>query len=115
MTPFEKALVAHLVADWLLQNDWMARNKSNLAHPAAWVHSGIHGVLLGVILGWLGGLTLGVLHMLVDTRFPQRWWGRLYRQTAEGPLHDHVMIWGDQVIHIALIALWFLVQPLLTP
>jgi len=23
LTPFERALVAHLVADWLLQSDWM--------------------------------------------------------------------------------------------
>jgi len=113
MTPFEKAFVAHLVADWLLQNDWMARNKSSLAHPAAWVHASIHGVFLGLILGWVAGVTLGVLHMLVDTRVPQRWWGRVYRQTGDGPLRDHVQIWGDQVIHIATIALWFLVEPLL--
>jgi hypothetical protein len=112
MTPFENALVAHLVADWLLQNDWMARNKTSLLHPAAWVHAGIHGVWLGFILGWRGGLILGVLHMLVDTRVPQRWWGRVFGQTTTGPLGDHVMIWGDQVIHIGLIALWFHVAPL---
>ena len=113
MTPFENALVAHLVADWLLQNDWMARNKTSLRHPASWVHGAIQGVLLGLALGWLAGLILGVLHMLVDTRVPQRWWGRIYRQTTTGPLGDHVLIWGDQVIHISMIALWLHLLPYL--
>ena len=59
LTPFEKGLVAHLVADWILQNDWMARNKMKLSHPAAWVHSTIQGLGLGVALGWQAGLVLG--------------------------------------------------------
>ena len=56
---FERGLVAHLVADWLLQNDWMALNKMNLRHPAGWVHAAIHGVLLGFALGWREGLCWG--------------------------------------------------------
>jgi len=106
MTPFECALVMHLVGDWLLQNDWMARNKVSLLHPAAWVHSGIHGVLLGLVLGWQAGVVLGLAHILVDTRVPLKWWIRIFRQTSQGPYSDHVMIWADQVIHISLIALW---------
>jgi hypothetical protein len=112
MTPFEKALVAHLVSDWLLQNDWMARHKSSLLHPAAWVHSSIHGVWLGFILGWQGGVVLGLAHLLVDTRVPQRWWSKLFRQTSTPPMDSHVRIWGDQVIHIGMIALWLQVAPL---
>ena len=27
LTPFERGVVVNLIADWLLQNDWMARNK----------------------------------------------------------------------------------------
>lgn len=111
MTPFENALVAHLVADWLLQNDWMARHKQKLTHPAAWIHAGIHGVLLGVIFGWVGGVVLGVIHALVDTRVPQKFWGRVFRQTTDGPLGDHVLIWGDQVIHISFIFLWIQLSP----
>jgi hypothetical protein len=106
MTPFESALVMHLVGDWLLQNDWMARNKVRLHHPAAWVHSGIHGVLQGIVFGWQGGLVLAVIHMLVDTRVPLKWWVKTYRQTSHNPMGDHVFIWDDQVIHIATIALW---------
>jgi hypothetical protein len=95
MTLFEKALVLHLVGDWLLQNDWMARNKDKLKHPAAWVHGGIHTVLLGLVFGWCGGLS------------------RTIGQTQTGEMGLHVLIWGDQVIHISTIALWMVVSPLL--
>ena len=111
MTPFEKALVLHLVGDWLLQNDWMARHKDKLHHLAAWVHASIHGVLLSLVFGWKGGLVLGVVHMLVDTRVPQRWWSRFFRQTTTGEMGTHVLVWGDQVIHIGTIALWITIAP----
>lgn len=106
MTPFERGFTAHLVADWLLQNDWMARYKTDLCHPAAWVHSGIQTLFLAIALGWRAGLVLGTIHLLVDTRIPLQWWRRTFRQTEEGPAALHVAIWGDQVVHIATIALW---------
>ena len=43
----------------------MTRHKTRLAHPAAWLHGGIHGVLLGLILGWQAGLFLAAAHILV--------------------------------------------------
>lgn len=101
----------HLVGDWLLQNEWMARGKTRLDHLAAWVHGAIHGVLLGLVLGWEGGLVLGFVHILVDTRVPLRTWSRIFRQTQSGEVVSHVMIWGDQVIHISSIALWLGVTP----
>jgi hypothetical protein len=108
MTPFESALVMHLIGDWLLQNHWMATKKVDLRHPAAWIHSGIHGVLLGLVLGWQAGVVLAVIHMIVDTRAPLRWWSRVFGQTTEGPIGAHVTIWVDQVVHISMIALWLL-------
>ena len=106
MTPFERGLVAHLIADWLLQNDWMATNKVSLRHPAAWVHFGIQAVCLGLALGWPAGLVLGAVHLLIDTRLPLRWWQRVFRQTTEGPVALHTAIWADQVLHVAAIAIW---------
>lgn len=106
LTPFERGLIAHLIADWLLQNDWMANNKSDLRHPAAWAHAAIHAIALEVALGWQAGLVLGVLHLLVDTRYPMRFWQRVYKQTADGPVALHVSIWSDQVIHVVCIAGW---------
>ena len=106
LTIFEQALVMHLIGDWILQNHWMAENKPNLRHPAAWVHTAIHMVLLSLVLGWVGGLVLGFLHMLVDTRGPLTWWRKRFRMTTEGPYALPVAICSDQVLHILCIAAW---------
>ncbi len=106
LTPFEKGLVAHLIADWVLQNDWMARNKTSLRHPAAWVHAGIHGVCLGLALGWLGGLVLGFVHLLIDTRVPVAWWIRHFKHSQHAPEAGIIAIGLDQTIHVVCVAAW---------
>ena len=106
LTAFERGLVVHLLVDWLLQNDWMARNKVKLTHPAIWVHAGLHAGFLGVALGWPGGLALGIVHLLIDTRVPLRLWRRIFGQTTVGPTAMHTLIWADQALHILSIALW---------
>jgi hypothetical protein len=92
-------LVAHLVADWPLQNDWMANNKAKrgkpgalsdplalerqpwwLRHPAAYVHAAIHGVLLALVFGWVAG-PLALAHLVIDCRWPVAKWSRFMRQT----------------------------------
>ena len=100
-------LVAHLIADWLLQNEWQAVNKTSLRHPAAWVHSGIHLALLLFVFPWPAALALFVSHLLIDTRKPLIWWRRLIRQTTDpaNPATIHVAFWSDQVTHIACLAL----------
>src|SRR5919197_5223266 len=106
LTPFERALVAHLIADWLFQNNWMARNKSSLLHPAAWVHAAVYSLCLGWALGWNAGAVLGLLHALIDTGLPLRWWTRNFKDSADVPEAVHIAIWADQVLHIAAIAGW---------
>ena len=107
LTIFEKAFIGHLVADWLLQNNWMAENKGRLLHPAAWVHSGIHTIVLGIVLGWQGGLVLGFAHLLIDTRKPLQWWAKFFGKTSDGSkMSEQVAIWCDQVLHIASIGIW---------
>lgn len=116
-------IVLHLVADWPLQIDWMAQNKTNLLHPAGYVHAGIHGLMLSIIFGWVA-IPLAVLHLIIDTRKPIAWWGKLVGQTQpanrtifqrwstadeveEIPVYDmgmEVRIWVDQVFHIVCIA-----------
>lgn len=112
-------IVLHLIADWPLQNDWMATHKANLLHPAGYVHAMIHGVLFLPIFGW-PAIVLAVAHLLIDTRKPVLWWSRLMGQTQpQGrgirmpdelefvPLYDmgiEVRIWTDQVFHIICIA-----------
>jgi hypothetical protein len=106
LTPFESGLVAHLLADWVLQNDWMARNKMSLGHPAAWTHAAIHGLCLGLALGWQAGLVLGVVHLLIDTRIPVAWWMRNFKKCDQAPEAGSIAIWLDQTLHIICIALW---------
>ncbi len=106
LTPFEKGLVAHLVADWILQTDWMARNKVSLGHPASWVHASIHGVCLALALGWQAGLALGIIHLLIDTRVPVAWWMKNFKQCTNAPEAGTIAIWLDQSLHIVCIAIW---------
>ena len=58
--------VIHLTVDWLLQNEWMARHKTDLRHPAGYVHAGLHGVAMLAIFPPLAALGLGVAHLLID-------------------------------------------------
>jgi hypothetical protein len=106
LTPFERGLVAHLVADWLLQNDWMALNKTRLRHPAGWVHAGIHALCLGLALGPLAGAVLGLVHLVIDTRAPLDWWIRVFKKSDKAPEARLIAILTDQVIHLATIAAW---------
>jgi hypothetical protein len=98
-------MVIHLLCDWLLQNDWMARNKAILKHPAAYVHSGIHLVGLLLIFPPLAAVAIAFIHLLIDTRLPLVAWRNLFRQTRTGPAALHVAMWGDQVAHIIVLAL----------
>ena len=109
LTPFEAALMLHLIGDWILQNEWMSVNKIRLSHPAAWIHAGIHALLLGFVFGWLGGVVLGVLHMLVDTRVPIRWWSKVFKKCEQSPDISILLIGCDQVLHIGCIAGWMVV------
>lgn len=96
-------IIAHLIADWIFQNDWMAVNKANPSHPAAWVHCGIHSIAMAFVFPLHIALLIGSLHMLIDTRAPVQWWQKVYRQTTEGVYAVHVSIWLDQVFHIVVI------------
>ena len=103
-------VVAHTVADWLLQNDWMAVNKMSLRHPAAWVHSSLHVAALLLVFSWPAALFLGVSHLLIDTRKPRDWWQTTIRQTRSGEVSLHVAFWVDQAMHIFCIAVAALIE-----
>ncbi len=111
LTPFERGLVAQLVADWLLQNDWMALNKTSLRHPAGWVHAAIHAICLTLALGPLAGAVLGIIHLIIDTRGPVGWWIRVFKKSDTAPESRLIAICTDQVVHIATIAAWVAFVP----
>jgi Protein of unknown function (DUF3307) len=98
-------IVVHLMIDWLFQNHWQAQNKSNLSHPAAYAHSGLHLLGLSFIFPAWVACIIAVTHLLIDTRIPLQWWRWFYRQTTEGDMALHVSIWSDQVLHIFVLAI----------
>jgi hypothetical protein len=103
----------HLVADWILQNEWMSRHKRDLRHPAGWVHGGIHALLMTVVFPWQAAVAVGFIHVLVDTRKPLDWWLRYYKRMSDGPHRLTVEIWVDQVIHLSVVATAALAVPAL--
>lgn len=113
---------AHLVGDWLLQNEWVALHKmlrrtptSSIfdRHPSCYFHGAIHGALQLLVFPPAVALAIGVLHMLIDTREPVIGWAKLIHQTTpdETPcpanylsIGQAVTIAADQVWHIVVIA-----------
>lgn len=100
-------IVMHFIADWIFQSKWMADNKSDLSTGAGWVHGAIHFLFLQLfVFPYWWALVIALLHIVVDTRIPLQLWRRFYRQTRDpnDPASLHVAIWGDQVVHIIIIA-----------
>jgi hypothetical protein len=102
---FINGLIAHLIADWLLQNEWMAINKVKVGHPAGIFHAWVHGLLFLNFFPPLIALVLAIAHYLIDLRFALVWWRETFEQTTEGVFAPHVAIWQDQVVHI--VCVWF--------
>lgn len=99
-------IALHLVADFPLQNDWMARNKAKrvnlgefpgdgimyapsrmhpytvwfLRHPAAYIHAGIQTFCLAFVFGWAAAL-IGLAHLIIDCRWVVVKWSQLMKQT----------------------------------
>ncbi len=134
LTPSELliwGIVAHLIADWLLQNEWMAVNKMKRRertkysifksdgplptpwydrHPAAYVHSGIHLLFLIPVFGLLPAIMLAVTHLIIDCRTFVAWYSEeVIQQTQPSgkgfDIGADVRIWTDQVFHILMIAI----------
>lgn len=116
---FIVGLLAHIIADWFLQNDWMAQYKVSLKHPAAWIHSGIHFLCFWPVIGFPMAGFVFVTHILIDTRVPLNWWKRVYRMKSYDPKQEpgsmwnviasQVAFWQDQMAHVLVIAIaaWF--------
>jgi len=109
MNTFAWLLLGHLLGDWLLQNDWMARGKKRgLLTLAGLVHCAIY---MAAVVGtaWLSGLRqsrpasylcfaaiLFASHWLIDATDGVDRWMRLLRQSRL----ELVRIMVDQVLHL---------------
>ena len=117
MTLFAWLCLAHLIGDWMLQNDWMARNKGrNPIGAACLVHCLIYTAALSAAYAAAvpaaapaaapaGGLAVFALlvfasHWAIDGwRLAERW-GLLLRQSDGPPVRTVV----DQTMHLAVLA-----------
>ena len=115
MTLFEKGLLAHLIADWILQNDWMAREKGHHpTGPACLLHCTIYTATVSLVYlaaatppalpCWrlvLFALIIFTSHWLIDgLRLAERW-GALLAQSPGPPVRTVV----DQTMHLIVLAL----------
>lgn len=108
------AVVIHLVVDWFLQTEWMATNKTNLKHPAAYVHSGLHTLGMLLIFPWWLALGVGFTHLLIDTRKPVTWWIETIKQMPPTtPIYSQVEMWLDQIMHVLMLVIAVLILPII--
>jgi len=106
MSPFDFLLLAHFLADFPLQNSWMAMNKMAKWFPLI-VHSTIYTATLGVIaffgfggLAWWQLLIIFSAHSLLDRRTFVTWWIRHVMRTDL----PWLSIMVDQVFHLTILA-----------
>ena len=100
------ALVAHVVADWLFQTDWMAVNKVNLRHPAGYVHAGVYTLFMLPLFPWSLALLIGLTHLFIDTRGPVHWWMRNVKRMLPGTSVATAFLESavDQAFHVVVLA-----------
>src|SRR5512135_3285255 len=94
MTTFVWLTIGHLMGDWVLQNDWMAKGKQvSWGNRAGITHFGIYTIVVLAAL-WLSdgyqrsgfyylpiGLGIFISHWLIDAGALAERWMRLYRQS----------------------------------
>ncbi|MEM7133728.1 MAG: DUF3307 domain-containing protein [Chloroflexota bacterium] len=103
-------IIAHLLADWPFQTEWMVLHKTSLNHPAAWAHSGVHLVCMLMVFPWHLAVLIAISHLLIDTRIPVDWWMRVVKGMSRSDPHAFVVeTWLDQVFHITVLAFVVLV------
>jgi hypothetical protein len=113
LNTFTWLLLGHLVGDWLLQNDWMARGKRTrmVTLPGA-VHVAVYTAAVTVAL-WLSstvataaemlgaGAVIAVTHWLIDSGNGAERWMRFFGQSRL----ESVRVAVDQVLHLLVLGL----------
>ena len=99
-------LVAHLIGDYLLQNDWMAQNKK-LRHWPCIVHCTLYTLAIALPTFW-PAWALGVVwgtHFVQDrTQIVRRWMNAIGQDKFAGPpLGPWSVIVVDNVWHIVVL------------
>lgn len=99
-------LIAHLIGDYLLQNDWMALNKKKWHLPCL-VHCLLYTAAVFVLTGWQPWAIAIVFaaHYAQDhTNIVLRWMNLIgQKQFATGPCSPWSIIVVDNVLHLVLL------------
>lgn len=128
-------VVAHLFADWLTQNEWIALNKMKRRerrkwvgsgwsaetrvvvttkwwdrHPSLYVHGLAHVLVQLLVFPWPVACAIGAVHMFIDTKEPVVGWSRLIHQTTpdQTPCPPSYLSVG-QAVTIAADQVWHIV------
>ena len=114
MNTFSWLLVGHLIGDWLLQNDWMARGKrQGLFTLAGVVHFAVYTAAIMSLVWFFDegnrtalfylrvGLIIFISHWLIDVTRLVEGWMQFYRQ-GKGNTMVRVVI--DQTLHLLVLA-----------
>lgn len=106
MSVFPLIMLVHFIADFILQSDWMAKNKSK-SNKALLIHIAVYTLAL-MVFGIKFAIINGVIHMLIDY-FTSRMTSRLWQQQKS---HEFFVVIGlDQYLHF--LTLWFLCKEIL--
>jgi hypothetical protein len=113
MDIFSWLLVGHLVGDWLLQNDWMAKGKrGGLVTKAGLTHFAVYTTAIATVLKLLGlaqkspiaivaiSVLIFVSHWFIDATDIVDRWMRLYQQSQL----TIVRMMVDQTFHLLVLA-----------
>ena len=95
MNPF----VAHLIGDFILQNDWMAANKK-ISSAACLLHVFVYIVpfLVSNLQTWQIVL-IGLQHFAQDRTSFILWWMRIWKHVPLGNRKE-IRIYVDQAFHL---------------
>ena len=100
MILFLKILLAHLAGDFILQPEsWVAdKNKRKIRSPKLFMHTGIHAVLLALVLEfnpfyWKGFVLIVVSHLIID----------LAKAGMIDKMSDRALFFLDQSLHLLII------------
>lgn len=89
-------LIAHLIGDYIIQNDWMAQNKKKATLPCL-VHVALYTLSVTVFTWWpwWALAIVAVTHFLQDRTSVVNWWMRLIGQSG---FEKHLAPWSVIVV-----------------
>lgn len=110
ISPFDLLLIAHLIGDYLLQTEWMAKYKAERWAPLL-AHCTVYTLVIGLVsylfipagLSWWAIGLVFVSHVFLDRRgFVAFWYRRVMRVTDDR--NKWLMIVVDQSFHLIVLA-----------